>query len=85
MTATRAELADALAVHIGAPPLTEAQIESILELAGIAAHGTGDRTAAPLVSFLAGVAAADASDRDASLADIRRYAAEVAPPPPDAP
>ena len=81
MTATRAELADALAVHIGAPPLTEAQIESILELAGIAAHGTGDRTAAPLASYLAGIAAADAPDRDASLAEIRRVAAEVAPPP----
>ena len=82
MTATRAELADALAVHIGAPPLTEAEIESILELAGVAAHGTGDRTSAPLASYLAGIAAADATDRGASLAEIRRVAAEVAPPPP---
>jgi len=82
MTATRAELADALAVHIGAPPLTEAEIESILELAGVAAHGTGDRTSAPLASYLAGIAAADSSDRAASLAEIRRVAAEIAPPPP---
>lgn len=85
MTATRAELVEALAVYVGTPPLTESEIDSILALAGAAAHGTGDRTAAPLASFLAGVAAADAVDRGASLAEIRRVAAEVAPPPPDAP
>jgi len=81
MTATRAELANALAEHIGTPPLTAAEIEAVLELAGVAAHGTGDRTAAPLASFLAGIAAAGAPDRAASLEEIRRYAAEVAPPP----
>jgi Domain of unknown function (DUF6457) len=74
----RAALIDALAEHVGARPLTAAEIEALLALAAVAAHGTGDRTAAPLASFLAGIAAARSEDRLASLDELRRRAAELA-------
>lgn len=79
MTATRADLIDALASHIDTPSLTPAEIEAVLSLAAVVAHGTGDRTTAPLASFLAGVAAAGSGDRAATLDEIRRRAAELAP------
>ena len=79
MTKTRAELIDGLAKHTGVPPLTAGESESILALAAVAAHGTGDRTSAPLVSFLAGLAAANADDRAQSLDAFRRLTAELAP------
>lgn len=81
MAATRADLIDALADQIGAPPLTDGEIEACLALAAVAAHGTGDRTTAPLASFLAGIAAAGSEDRAGALEDIRRRAAELAPAP----
>jgi hypothetical protein len=75
----RADLIDALAEHVGVAPLTPAEIESVLSLAAVAAHGTGDRTTAPLASFLAGLAAARSQDRVVSLDDARRRVAELAP------
>jgi len=81
MGEARAELIDGLAKHLGVPPLTPGEIESVLALAAVAAHGTGDRTSAPLASFLAGIAAAGTGDRVAALDDARRTAAELAPPP----
>ena len=79
MGATRADLVDGLAAHIGVPALTPAEIESVLSLAAVAAHGTGDRTSAPLASFLAGLSAAGSGDRAGTLDDLRRRAAELAP------
>jgi len=79
MAKTRAELVDGLAEQAGVPSLTAAETESILALAAVAAHGTGDRTSAPLVSFLAGIAAAGAADRAQSLDTFRRLTAELAP------
>ncbi len=81
MAAARNELISALAEHIGTTPLTPGEIESILALAAVTAHGTGDRTTAPLASFLAGMAAAAAESRMTALDEIRRYAAELAPGP----
>ena len=81
MAAGRDELISALAESVGTPPLTPGEIESVLALAAVTAHGTGDRTTAPLASFLAGIAAARAEDRTAVLDEIRRNAAELAPPP----
>jgi hypothetical protein len=81
VAATRAELIDALAEQIGTPRLTPSEVEACLSLAAVAAHGTGDRTTAPLASFLAGIAAAQSEDRGAALDDIRRRAAELAPAP----
>jgi Domain of unknown function (DUF6457) len=80
MADPRSNLIDALAEHIGAPTLTPAEIEAVLSLAAVAAHGTGDRTAAPLASFLAGIRAASTPDRLTALDDLRRRAADVAPP-----
>jgi hypothetical protein len=42
---------------IGAPPLSEADIDTLLDLARIAAHESGARTNAPLLCYLVGVAA----------------------------
>ena len=79
MADARSTLVDGLAEHIDVPALTSAEIESVLALAAVAAHGTGDRTAAPLASFLAGMQAAGTEDRVAVLDDVRRRAAELAP------
>jgi Domain of unknown function (DUF6457) len=79
MPTTRTDLIEALAAHIGASPPTEREIEACLALAAVAAHGTGDRTAAPLVSFLAGMKAAGSDDRTATLDDLRRHVAAIAP------
>ena len=79
MADTRSDLVDALAEHIGVAPPTAAEIESVLALAAVAAHGTGDRTTAPLASYLAGLAAAKADNRVEALNDVRRRAAELAP------
>jgi Cdc6-like AAA superfamily ATPase len=81
VTDARAALIDGLATHLKVPPLTSSEIESILALAAVAAHGTGDRTSAPLASFLAGIAAATRGDRVTALDEARRTAAELAPPP----
>lgn len=81
MTTTRAELLEGLAERTGVPAPTAAETEAILALAAVAAHGTGDRTSAPLVSFLAGLSAAGAADRAQALDAFRRLAAELAPPP----
>ncbi len=75
----RSELITEYASRVGVPPLTAAEIESVLSLAAVAAHGTGDRTSAPLASFLAGIAAANSADRVAALDDARRTVAELAP------
>jgi hypothetical protein len=80
MSDARTHLIDALAEGIGVVRLTSTEIESVLSLAAVAAHGTGDRTAAPLASFLAGIAAAGSQDRAASLDETRRRVAELAPP-----
>jgi len=77
MADRRAEVIDALAARAGTPPLTATETESVLALAAVAAHGTGDRTTAPLASFLAGIAAADADDRVALLDKLRRHVAEL--------
>lgn len=79
MAKTRAELIDGLAEQAGVLPLTPGETESILALAAVAAHGTGDRTSAPLASFLAGLSAAKAGDRTQALDTFRRLAAELAP------
>lgn len=77
MAADRTEVINALAERAGTRQLTAEEIESVLSLAAVAAHGTGDRTTAPLASFLAGVAAAGAEDRIALLDELRRHVAEA--------
>jgi hypothetical protein len=54
------EARDAVAAVAGLPPgeleLDEHQIRTILEIASMAAHESGDRTNAPLLCYLAGIA-----------------------------
>jgi Domain of unknown function (DUF6457) len=76
VTAERAEVIDALATRVGTRALNETEIEAVLALAAVAAHGSGDRTTAPLASFLAGVAAARSDDRVKLLDELRRHLAE---------
>ena len=78
-SAQRAELIGALAGELGVEPLSRDEIESLLSLAGAAAHGTGDRTSAPLVTFLAGMAAATADDRGAVIERLHARTGEIAP------
>jgi hypothetical protein len=77
VTGDRAAVIEALAERVGTRPLTEEEIEGILALAAVAAHGSGDRTTAPLASFLAGIAAAAGTeDRVTLLDELRRHVAE---------
>jgi hypothetical protein len=58
------------AKELGLEPLTEADIEALLDLAGVAAHAS-ERLAAPLTCYLAaqaGVSPADALARARALA-----------------
>ncbi len=80
MADPRAILIDQLAAHIGTAPLSAQEIDTLLELAGAAAHGTGDRTSAPLASFLAGIAAAKTGDRARAVNEILTHIAAIAPP-----
>jgi Domain of unknown function (DUF6457) len=75
----RAELIDALAGELGVASLSQSEIESLLALAAAAAHGTGDRTSAPLATFLAGLAAADSARRDEAIENLRARTAAIAP------
>ena len=67
---------DRYAAALGSPPVSDEDVESLLALAGIAAHAS-ERTAAPISCFLAarsGVPIAEA------LAAARDLAAETADP-----
>jgi hypothetical protein len=75
--ADRAEVIQALADRVGTRQLADAEIESVLALAAVAAHGSGDRTTAPLASFLAGIAASRADERVTVVEDLRRYVADL--------
>jgi hypothetical protein len=56
--AARADrLAEAAAVDRSTLELNETQVEELLDLAGFAAHESGDRKNAPLLCYLVGVAA----------------------------
>lgn len=52
----RARLADAVGALPADYDLTQEEIEALLELARFAAHESGERTNAPLVCYLAGLA-----------------------------
>jgi uncharacterized protein DUF6457 len=80
MADARGELIDALANKLGLTPLTQPEIDAVLSLAAVAAHGTGDRTSAPLVSFLAGLAAAGAEDRSGAIDRVRQQAGAITGP-----
>ena len=80
MTEARTEFVEALAEALGTTPLSIAEVDALLDLAGAAAHGTGDRTSAPLATFLAGIAAATAADRPGAIADVMARVAALTTP-----
>jgi hypothetical protein len=52
----RGKLADAVGEDLSAYDLTRADMDELLELARIAAHESGERTNAPLLCYLVGLA-----------------------------
>ena len=52
----RAKLAGAVGEDPAAYDLTQAQADELLDLARIAAHDSGERTSAPLLCYLVGLA-----------------------------
>jgi len=76
----RAELVAGLASTLGVSALSSAEIDAVLDLAGAAAHGTGDRTSAPLVSFIAGLAAQGDGNRLAFVEQVRQQTAQITGP-----
>lgn len=56
--------------------LSEQDVEALLDLARVAAHDSGDRTNAPLVCFLAGVALGRSPE--VGLADVAGAASRAA-------
>jgi hypothetical protein len=52
-TVTGNEWIRAFAEQLGVEPLSEAEVEALLDLAGVAAHGS-ERLAAPLTCYLVG-------------------------------
>jgi Domain of unknown function (DUF6457) len=52
----RAKLAEAVGEDAAAYDLTRAEMDELLELARVAAHASGERTNAPLVCYLVGLA-----------------------------
>ncbi|HXF97992.1 MAG TPA: DUF6457 domain-containing protein [Gaiellaceae bacterium] len=77
LEAARARIAAESGVDPGALSVSEGEIEALLDLARAAAHGSGDRTNAPLVAYLVGVAMGRNPGLD--LAELAREAAAERP------
>jgi hypothetical protein len=73
---TRDEWIAAFAARLGVEPPEAATIETLLDLAGTAAHAS-ERTAAPIACYLVGLAGA-------SPTEAGRTAETIAPSPPTA-
>jgi hypothetical protein len=68
MDAWLTQVRDAVAAATGIPAsqleIDEAQAQELLDLARIAAHESGERTNAPLLTYLAGIAVGRGADLD---------------------
>ena len=71
LTKARDAVAAAGGVEPGELELTEADMKTLLDLARIAAHASGDRTNAPLLAYLAGIAVARGASVDSVAAAVR--------------
>jgi hypothetical protein len=72
LTAARDAVADAGGVPRDKLGLDDSTAATLLDLARIAAHTSGERTNAPLLAYLVGMAAARGGDVDAMAAALRR-------------
>lgn len=79
MAVSRDDLLNQVAAQVPTPPLTSAEIDTLLDVARVAAHGTGDRTSAPLATFLLGIAAAQSPDRSTALTELLARVEQIAP------
>jgi hypothetical protein len=70
-------VADLVGDEPGDYSLSDEHVDLLLALAGVAAHASGDRTNAPLATFLAGLALGRHDDR--TLADIAAAARGESP------
>jgi hypothetical protein len=67
---------DRYAAALGSPPITDEDVETLLALAGVAAHAS-ERTAAPVSCYLAALAGVKPAE---ALAAARRVADDLAEP-----
>ena len=76
MDAWLSDVRTAVATAAGVPPedleLSDEDAATLLDLARIAAHDSGDRTNAPLLCYLVGRAQRDGSDLDKLADAVRR-------------
>jgi hypothetical protein len=76
MDAWLSDVRDAVARAAGVPPgevdLSDEDAATLLDLARIAAHESGERTNAPLLCYLVGLAQRDGADLDALADAVRR-------------
>jgi hypothetical protein len=68
LTEVRDEIAEATGVPAAALEIEKDAARELLNLARIAAHESGERTNAPLLTYLAGVAVGRGGDLDAVVA-----------------
>jgi hypothetical protein len=71
LTRARDAIAEQAGMPAGELELDQREIETLLELAGVAAHESGARTNAPLLSYLVGRASTRAALADLDAA-VRR-------------
>lgn len=71
LTTARDRIADQTKVPVDALTVDDATVTQLLELAGIAAHTSGARTNAPLLTYLTGVAVGRGADFDTIYKAVR--------------
>ena len=74
LTAARDAVAGAAGIPAARLDLDDAEASALLDVARIAAHTSGDRTNAPLLSYLVGVAVANGGDLEAVVSAVRHLA-----------
>ena len=72
LEAARRRLAEAVGEDVSGYDLSPADVERILELSRVAAHDSGERTNAPLLSYLVGLARGRNAER--SLGELAEKA-----------
>jgi len=72
LTAARDSVADATGIDRTSLDLSDADAATILDLARIAAHDSGERTNAPLLCYLVGQAAAGGASLERLADAVRR-------------
>jgi hypothetical protein len=72
LTQARDAVADAAAVDAGQLELTGADMGTLLDIARIAAHESGERTNAPLLCYLLGLARHSGTDLETLAGAVRR-------------